>query len=420
MKETTSINIVCEKLIKITGFFLIIVGIVLNPFLIKEILSGDHSLEKTTILIILFFEGMCLSLGMLCFFKSKTIAQKKKEILLALSVCFLSFFLFLIIFEVVSRSFNINFRREEAILGGYHQRNLVIADHDIGYRLRPSFNSKEINQLDDFIVDVDINSQGFRDFERNLSQCSSFIIGLGDSFTFGDGVMLNETYLALLEKKLNNNSIDINRYTTCILKAGVYGYGLHQMIGLYEKIHDIYKPKIVMLGYIPADISRIQNGFVELNGWSVAEAWLPVLNPCQNGYIEIEKKYFHKFNHFLYCNSYSYRFFESNKITKPVFNILVPTAVPPVFHSNRKTPEEYFLDLKRITKQDNSTLIIFPFCQEDTSFSVFFNENNITYYPIACEPFWHFKYDGHWNAVGHKYVAEKIRAALKENGFVHS
>lgn len=280
-------------------------------------------------------------------------------------------FLLITLFEVFSRTRNIEVRSGESTVGGNLPQNLVIADKELGYTLNPSFNATEVEMHGDFVVEVTINLEGYRDFERNLSSCKMFIIGLGDSFTYGEGVMLNETYLALLEKQLNDNNPSFNNYSICIIKAGVPGYGIHQMIALYEKIHDSYNPKIVLLAYIEGDISRIQNGFVEFTGWTVAEAWLPVLQSCPNGYLTIKKKYFNGIHHSLYCHSYSYRFLMSKQITKSILNLIVPDEVPPFFSVERKSADEYFLDLKNSTTGKNTTLIILPFCQENVSLSSF-------------------------------------------------
>lgn len=388
-------------------------GILFNPFTIKEFLSSDHLLEKETSLIILCFEGISLLAGSIFYLKHKTIIEKRKEIILAISAFFISLFLLVVLFESVSRYLNLEIRSGEAAVGGNLPRNLVIPDKELGYTLNPSFNTTEVEMHGDFVVEVTINSEGYRDFERNLSSCNMFIFGLGDSFTYGEGVMLNETYLALLERYLNYNHTNPNNYSICIIKAGVPGYGIHQMARLYEKIQDIYNPKIVLLGYIEGDISRIQNGFVEFSGWTVAEAWLPVLQSCPNGYLTIKKKYFNDFHYSLYCHSYSYRFLMSRQITRSILNLLLPDDVPPPFSAERKSAEDYFLDMKDSAIQENITLIILPFCQENVSLSSFFNQNNITYYPIICESLWHFPHDKHWNAEGHKNVAEEL-SLLKE------
>jgi hypothetical protein len=144
-----------------------------------------------------------------------------------------------------------------------------------------------------------------------------------------------------------------------------------------------------------------------------------VLQSCPNGHISSKKKYLNKVHHFLYCNSYSYRFLLTKKITNVVLNIIFPDEVPPHFFSaTRKSAEEYFLDIQNTSKQYNSTLIILPFCQENVSLSNFFHEKNITYYPILCEPSWHFLHDGHWNPSGHKNVSGKLYDYLKENKFI--
>lgn len=406
-----------EKGIKYIGLSFILISILLNPLFIKEFVSDDHQLETTTFFVIIIFEIILFLLGLFSFFMHKTIITKRKEIILAFLASIFVFLFLILLFEIASRYLHLDLKREEAVLGGNHPRNLIIPDKDVGDTLNPGFNSTEVSIFGEFTVDVNITSQGYRDFERNLTNCTTIFLGFGDSYTFGEGVMLNETYLALLERALNEKSTYPNNFSVCIIKAGVPGYGLHQMAGLYEKIEETYKPKMIFVGYFTSSLKRITNGYVERNGWPVAEAWLPVLQPCPNDYIFIKKKYFNDLHYSLYCHSYTYRLLASNRATRRIFTILFPDQVPPPFSAGRKTPEEYFLDMKDRASQKNTTLIVFPFCQENVSLADFFQNNSITYHPITCKDDWFFPHDKHWNSLGHKNVADDIYKYLEENNF---
>ena len=60
----------------------------------------------------------------------------------------------------------------------------------------------------EFRMRVVINSKGLRDRDRDYEPNGGVyrMLGLGDSFTFGTGVSLEEAYLSILEEKLNATS----------------------------------------------------------------------------------------------------------------------------------------------------------------------------------------------------------------------
>ena len=69
---------------------------------------------------------------------------------------------------------------------------------------------------------------------------------LGDSFTFGDEVSDDETYSAYLQAML----------PTEIINMGMHGYGHDQMLILLKEEGIKYQPDIVILGFLPLDMSR--------------------------------------------------------------------------------------------------------------------------------------------------------------------
>jgi hypothetical protein len=98
---------------------------------------------------------------------------------------------------------------------------------------------------------VKINSDGIRDKEYSLNKPKDTyrIAVIGDSFTFGDGVLLNETFVKLLEKRLNQNP-DL-KYE--VINFGVYGYGIKEIKEFYEYKVKKYNPDLVLYAYFPND-----------------------------------------------------------------------------------------------------------------------------------------------------------------------
>jgi hypothetical protein len=94
------------------------------------------------------------------------------------------------------------------------------------------------------------NSKGFRgkkDFPYSKNKEKLRILILGDSFTFGDEVSDDETYSYYLQEMLPH---------TEVINMGVHGYGHDQMLILLKEEGVKYQPDIVILGFLPLDMSR--------------------------------------------------------------------------------------------------------------------------------------------------------------------
>lgn len=94
------------------------------------------------------------------------------------------------------------------------------------------------------ILDNGLRSNGGTDDANNLA--GAVILAVGDSFAFGDGVSDQETWPAILEKKLG----------TQVINAGVFGYGIDQIFLRTIDMVEKYKPKTVIFSFIPDDILR--------------------------------------------------------------------------------------------------------------------------------------------------------------------
>jgi lysophospholipase L1-like esterase len=99
-----------------------------------------------------------------------------------------------------------------------------------------------------------INSHGLRDREISLLKPSNTfrILALGDSFTYGAGVRIEETYVkqleAMLNQKLGNRGI---RYE--VLNAGVPGYNTHQELIHLKEVGLLYHPDLILIGFTMSD-----------------------------------------------------------------------------------------------------------------------------------------------------------------------
>ena len=80
---------------------------------------------------------------------------------------------------------------------------------------------------------------------------------VGDSYTFGEDVVYENTWGHFLEKALGPEFE--------VLNFGVPGYGLDQAYLRYEKDVQEWKPKIVILSFIAHDIERTMTVYTSLN-----------------------------------------------------------------------------------------------------------------------------------------------------------
>jgi len=78
------------------------------------------------------------------------------------------------------------------------------------------------------------------------------ILGVGDSFLYGFGVDAKDTFLSLLESRLNRDSKGLPKYE--VLNAGRPGADTAQEVGMYAQTWSSLKPDLVILGVHLNDI----------------------------------------------------------------------------------------------------------------------------------------------------------------------
>jgi len=97
---------------------------------------------------------------------------------------------------------------------------------------------------------LNTNSKGFRgknEYAYTKNPDKFRILIVGDSFTFGDEVSDNETYSYYLQSMIPNAEV---------MNFGVHGYGHDQMLILLEEQAANYSPDLIILGFLPTDMSR--------------------------------------------------------------------------------------------------------------------------------------------------------------------
>jgi hypothetical protein len=113
-----------------------------------------------------------------------------------------------------------------------------------GYSLAKNF--KGTYSQPEFTIALDTNSYGFRDTEQNPKSDEWRILALGDSFTYGLGVELPDTYLSILERRLNT-SFQGRHFS--IIKAGVVGYSTFNERLYLEQEGFLWGPRLVLVQF---------------------------------------------------------------------------------------------------------------------------------------------------------------------------
>lgn len=109
-----------------------------------------------------------------------------------------------------------------------------------GLRAQPAFAGKTLSTNS-------LGLRGAREIGDPGDGESPRIVVLGDSFTFGDEVGDDETYVHLLEQGLPGSRVS---------NFGVHGYGHDQMLILLREHGEAARPDLVLLGFVYADIHR--------------------------------------------------------------------------------------------------------------------------------------------------------------------
>ncbi len=110
-----------------------------------------------------------------------------------------------------------------------------------------------------------INSYGIRDYPDHNPYIEKGykIAAVGDSFTFGLGVELKDTWPKQLERIINQQKKGVSPYY--VFNFGVMGYDLTQNIeNIREKVIKT-KPDLIIIGYCINDVGIFSREFTEIN-----------------------------------------------------------------------------------------------------------------------------------------------------------
>lgn len=351
----------------------------------------------------------------------------KKKILLFV-IIILVFFIFL---EIILRLFSYPIYGFEK---GFFQQ-----DDITGYNLSSNFTGT--HSIYGKISDVRTNSHGLRDDREYLyeKRNSTRIIILGDSFAFGNGVNIEESYPEYLRELYKNQDVEV-------INFGVPGYGINNEYLSFIEEGLNYDPDVVLIGYVTNDWNTHQIIKKDDGQYIINKSHTLFVNKKGLMVSPSKKISLHSIHLFLLfeIRSYSFIYSKSRLILDNVVNIFYThKAIPSYYWDNssleyKQAYDGYYSLLKMLKESTNATIVIFigPFCndlvsqeevknnygidydldilQTQKSVKEIANKLEIKVIEVSSEEKDIFlAVDGHWNFKGHKIMAEKIYDDLR-------
>ena len=132
----------------------------------------------------------------------------------------------------------------------YTFTSLVIVDKILGkfHLINYQKNTREaIYRTPEFTIKIRTNSQGFRDREHNEKKPDNTIriLTIGDSFTFGWGVNIEDSWSFIVEKELNKISKNYE-----VINVSQPGNTPFDYAKLAKKYVPFYKPDFILVGFV--------------------------------------------------------------------------------------------------------------------------------------------------------------------------
>lgn len=347
-----------------------------------------------------------------------------KRLLKIVLFCLTTFLLTFIFLETYLRLF-------DRQIFEVHPPGMYVADEDAGYVLSPGFRGSV--QRPEFDAEFSINSRGFRGREFGAKADDVFrILVLGDSQAFGFGVSDEETFSFQLEKCLNERQEQAFE----ILNGGVPGYGTIDQLNFLRSRGPHVNPDFVILQFLS------DNDFEEnrrpASEWAhVEDGWLIAREGAVDAYED--PPMWRKTEFWLKNNLHTARFM-SERIGYRLLKSGFFRDVQDAYWGENFTEddEKLFEDaIRQIHEQARELEAEFLFLYTTGRSQVLSDSDRKLNSEIAMERVlnaagvaWinvyrlmrdhfardvlYYPHDGHWQAAGHRFVAEILCRKLEE------
>jgi lysophospholipase L1-like esterase len=247
------------------------------------------------------------------------------------------------------------------------------------------------------LINVKQNEMGFRDVNHQENDNPN-IMFLGDSFVWGYDVENDEIFTSHLQKEFKNK---FNIYN-----FGVSGYGTDQEFLLLQKYYEQIKPKVVFVIFCNNDFYNNSNNVV-YHGYykpyfSVEDGKLKV----QDTPAKISGNYkmltFDK-DHPILSNSHLIKW-AAKMLYRASYNF-------DKNHDIEDPTHEIFKEMNNFLKARGSKLVVGTI-DHNPELEELLAQENIDFIDLYT-PLRFSEKGSHWNAEGHKFVADKINEFLK-------
>lgn len=222
-------------------------------------------------------------------------------------------------------------------------------------QLKPSTKTEHLSVTDEFNVSININSLGYRDYEftTNKPEDTYRILAIGDSVTYGFGVEIDETYVKVLEKLLNEKGY--RKYS--VINAGWNsGDGLDTEYLFLKREGLSLNPDMIIVGFFMENDFREHRAHIwesdkygEIDKIKSKKYYIDSNNRLRsigNGAKSGIKEQLYKTNVLLSFHSHLYILFKNS-----FRNTLT------VLYSGRPAPGIYSLGYSELVKQDIETTL---------------------------------------------------------------
>ena len=383
-----------------------------------------------------------------------------KKTTIKFSMLFLAIFIGFLSVEAFTRVM-VNYKNKKAILGFYQ------SDQYIAQSLKP--NAQGVLQSrtkGEFSVSIKTTDQGFRDirsYEIPKPNNTMRILMLGDSFTLGHGVEVEETFAKVLERELNNNFP--NTHFEVINAAYASGFTWDEAY-LFTKVKGLsFEPNLVIENiWVGNDLKELgEHEYPKLDGDNLPEkiisnrtfvtedGYLMPLNISKKRRITGPAAVANEIicDHSQFCSVILRPFIDrtiknlkNNAVEEKPASLYVDFLLKDLNPENQKNWEigkKMLLGMKKILKDNQKDFLIVnippkeqiydPYgILKDTSIDDkrlenFVGSNNISYCDVLSKlqqkpDEVYFPTDSHLNTLGHKLTAEAIQNCIISFGFL--
>ncbi|MFH0936635.1 MAG: SGNH/GDSL hydrolase family protein [Candidatus Woesearchaeota archaeon] len=349
--------------------------------------------------------------------------NNKKNIILLIVVILI----FFIAFEIILRIFSY------PVYG--FSKGLFQTNDIIGYKL--SSNYSGVQSIYGRTIKIETNSKGMRDFrEYSYKRINKpRILILGDSFSFGNSIELNESYVEYLRKNFNDN--------VEILNLAVPGYGVNNEYLSFINEDINYKPDVIILQFAINDWDSYK--IIKQSGKEVIDKSNSFI-ANKDGYLVNEGEGTLRSIHLFLLTKlrfYSFIYSKSRLSLSSILNTFSKKNVPlHYFKEDSKEYQEaynaYHLLLEKIKNNTQAKIIVFvgpskedfvkaeeikekyklnysiDTSQVKNSIKKITESLNLTFIEIkADKPEIFLKVDGHWTPEENKKIANELYKSLK-------